>query len=230
MRKKVLEIELKVAKFADELESLHSKKDLGKEANRGFIEQKVEGYRRVLLDDFYQTYGLDTETEPVSMDISKPITTQTSKASKFFSQYTDSETHSSEGSLPKKKKSRVKKSHRTESRSVKEIRSRSRSFSLSHSPSSDVGSPVRDFKTHEHTHHSKKSKRRHYLSSPSESRSSKRDKNYSSKKEKSSKKRRSSSNSPTYHSRAKSSKKSRRHSSNSRSPSPHKRSKKSKHT
>ena len=227
MRKKLREIELKVTKFADELENLHSKKDLGKEANRGFIEQKVEGYKKVLLDDFYQTYGLDTATEPVSMDISKPastIATHTSKSSKFFSQYTDSETQSSQESLPKRKRNKNKsKSHKP-----KEVRSRSRSRSRSFSsdsPSSDVGSPARELKT---THHSKKSKRRH-LSSPSESRTGRRDRNYSSKKEKSLKKRRSSSNSPSHHSRAKSSRKSRRHSSDSHSPSPQKRSKKSKH-
>ena len=223
---------MKVAKFAQELQGLDSEKALGNKVNRDFMEQKIEGYRKVLLEDFYQTNSFDTEadTHPVTMDISKTSVkpSHAAKALKFFSQYTDSESENlTEENSQKEKSSKSKRSHKYENRDAPIYTSRSRSYSHSDTPSSEYGSPLRGSK-----HRSKKSRRsRHGSSSPSETRISRKERNSKTKDKSSSRsrKRHSKSISPSQHTRVKSSKKSRHHSSDSRSPSPHKRSKKNRH-
>ena len=232
-RRKLRDIELKVSKFADELESLDDHKGVGKKANRVFIEQKIEGYRKVLLEDFYQSNSLETaaDNHPVTMDIhktSKP--TQAVKTSKFFSQYTDSESENLSEEISQKgkknKSSKSRKSLKSESRRSRDApiyASRSRSYSPSDSPSSELAY------VQEHGHSKKPKRSRHDSASPTEDRSSRRHSSGKDKLSSRARKRHSNSNSPTHHARAKSSKKNRRQSSDSRSPSPHKRSKKSKH-
>eukprot|EP00800_Vazella_pourtalesii_P015169 TRINITY_DN405_c0_g1_i4.p1 TRINITY_DN405_c0_g1~~TRINITY_DN405_c0_g1_i4.p1 ORF type:complete len:480 (+),score=102.49 TRINITY_DN405_c0_g1_i4:2864-4303(+) len=230
--RKLQDIEMKVAKFAQELQGLDNDKGLGNKVNREFMEQKIEGYRKVLLEDFYQTNSFDAETDshPVTMDISKTWMkpSHAAKALKFFSQYTDSESENlTEENSQRDRSNKSSRSHKYENRDAPIYPSRSRSYSFSDTPSSDYGSPLRASK-----HRSKKSRRsRHGSSSPSEARPSRKDRNYKSKDKSSSRsrKRHSKSNSPTQHTRVKSSKKSRHHSSDSHSPSPHKRSKKSRY-
>ena len=230
MRRKLREIELKVAKFADELESLDDQKGVGKKANRVFIEQKIEGYRKVLLEDFYQSNSLEygEDNQPVTMDIHKaPKPAETAKASRFFSQYTDSESENlSEELSQKEKRNQSRKSQKSESRHSRDApiyQSRSQSCSPYDSPSSELGYQQ------EHTHPKKAKRSRHDSTSPTEGRSSRRHSRGGEKTSSRSKKRHSNSMSPLHHTRTKSSKKNRRQSSDSRSPSPHKRSKKSKH-
>lgn len=125
MRIKRREIELRVVKFAQELENLPDQySGLGIEANRGFIQQKIESYRQHLLEELKSG-----ASDGVKIVIDKPIK---SNALKNLSTYlgTDSEVESAKSD---EENSTQNRKYQEKPMKEKRFRPRNRSSSISDS-------------------------------------------------------------------------------------------------